>query len=75
MYTHPDWTRQGIGTYLLDIGEQSAREHGFKIIELGSTVPGEPLYIARGYVEVSRVTETAENGSINTIIKMRKQLS
>ena len=74
MYTHPDWTRRGIGTYLLDLGEQAAREAGFKTIELGSTIPGEPLYIARGYVEVSRVTETAANGAPNTIIKMRKAL-
>ncbi len=54
MYTHPDWTRRGIGTFLLDLGEDAARLAGFKTIELGSTVPGEPLYLARGYVEVER---------------------
>ena len=32
MYTHPAWIRRGIGTYLLDVGEASAREHGFKTI-------------------------------------------
>ena len=74
MYTHPDWARQGIGTYLLDIGEQAARDYGFKKIELGSTVPGYPLYLARGYVEVSRQTQVAANGSENTIIKMSKPL-
>ena len=41
MYTHPDWTRQGIGALLLDLGEEAAREAGFKSIELGSTLPGE----------------------------------
>ncbi|GJM14183.1 MAG: acetyltransferase [Pseudohongiella sp.] len=75
MYTHPDWTRRGIGTLLLDLGEEAAREAGFKSIELGSTVPGEPLYLARGYVEVERRVEQTKNGSINTIIKMVKQLS
>mgnify|MGYP003647487966 CR=1 FL=1 len=74
MYTHPAWIRRGIGTYLLDVGEASAREHGFKTIELGSTVPGEPLYLARGYVEVSRSEQAAENGSSSTIIKMQKSL-
>lgn len=74
MYTHPDWTRQGIGALLLDLGEQAAREAGFKTIELGSTLPGEPLYRARGYVEFDRVVETAANGSNNTIISMRKTL-
>lgn len=74
MYTHPDWTRQGIGTLLLDLGEEAARRAGFKVIELGSTVPGEPLYLARGYVEVSRTVERAANGSDNTVIKMTKSL-
>ncbi len=54
MYTHPDWVRRGIGTYLLDLGEDAARDAGFKTIELGSTLPGEPLYVAMGYVELNR---------------------
>jgi GNAT superfamily N-acetyltransferase len=74
MYTHPDWTRRGIGTLLLDLGEGAARDSGFKTIELGATLPGEPLYRARGYVEISRETQTAANGSVNTIILMRKAL-
>ena len=74
MYTHPDWTRKGIGALLLDLGEQAAREAGFKTIELGSTLPGEPLYRARGYVEYDRDIQTAENGSTNVIIAMRKTL-
>ena len=74
MYTHPDWIRQGIGTLLLDIGEQAARDAGFRTIELGSTIPGEPLYRARGYVEVDRVTHTGENGQPNTVIRMVKSL-
>lgn len=74
MYTHPDWTRRGIGTLLLELGENAARAAGFKTIELGSTLPGEPLYRARGYVEVSRETQVAANGQINTIILMRKAL-
>ncbi|MBS26935.1 MAG: GNAT family N-acetyltransferase, partial [Gammaproteobacteria bacterium] len=47
---------------------------GFKVIELGSTIPGEPLYVAKGYTEVSRETRKAANGHVNTIIKMRKSL-
>ena len=74
MYTHPDWTRCGVGTYLLDAGEQAAKDYGFKTIELGSTVPGEPLYLARGYREIDRVVSIGENGEDNTIIKMTKDL-
>ncbi|MCP4412531.1 MAG: GNAT family N-acetyltransferase [Gammaproteobacteria bacterium] len=75
MYTHPKWIRQGIGTLLLELGEDAAREAGFKIIELGSTIPGEPLYLARGYKELNRETNIAANGAENVIIQMIKTLS
>ncbi len=75
MYTHPKWIRQGIGTLLLDLGEEAARKEGFKTIELGATIPGEPFYLIRDYEEVSRETNTAANGAENVIIKMVKDLS
>lgn len=75
MYTHPDWTRKGIGTLLLDLGEQAARDAGFSTIELGSTVPGLPLYRARGYEELETYRHVGANGADNTIIRMRKALS
>ncbi len=49
MYTHPDWTRRGVGSMLLTLGETAARAEGFKTTELGATIPGEPLYRARGW--------------------------
>ena len=74
MYTHPSWTRCGIGTLLLEIGEAAARDAGFNTIELGSTLPGEPFYLARSYEEVSRDTQIAANGARNVVIKMVKEL-
>ena len=74
MYTHPDWTRRGIGSLLLELGETAARDAGFRTIELGSTIPGEPFYIARGYREVGRETHVGENGYDNVVIKMTKTL-
>jgi GNAT superfamily N-acetyltransferase len=74
MYTHPEWVRCGIGTLLLDLGEQAARAAGFKTIELGSTIPGEPFYLAQGYIELSRQTIGAANGAENVVIKMAKSL-
>ena len=74
MYTHPDWGRKGVGSYLINIGEESARNAGFKRIELGATTAGEPLYIAKGYRELERDTMIAENGEENIIIKMTKNL-
>ena len=74
MYTHPDWTRQGLGTMLLDLGENAARKAGFRTIELGSTVPGLPLYEARGYEAYFTENLTGANGERSTVIHMRKPL-
>jgi len=74
MYTHPDWTRRGIGALLLRLGEAATRAAGFRTIELGSTVPGEPLYRAHGYREFHRETHIAANGRENVVIHMRKAL-
>lgn len=74
MYTHPDWTRRGVGSMLLALGEGAARAEGFKTIELGATIPGEPLYTARGYVEFGRDETIGADGVRNVIIRMRKTL-
>ena len=74
MYTHPDWTRRGIGSLLLRLGEDAARAAGFKHIELGSTIPGLPLYEACGFTEIDRHEHTGANGERNVIVVMRKPL-
>jgi len=75
MYTRPGWTRQGIGSLLLQLGENAARAAGYTTVELGATLSGEPLYRARGYVEVRRETLTGANGSPSVVIVMHKPLS
>ncbi len=74
MYTHPGWTRRGIGKLLLQLGEDAARAAGFNTIELGSTIPGEPFYLACGFKEVSRDVFAGANGAENVVIKMAKTL-
>lgn len=74
MYTHPDWIRRGIGTLLLDLAERAARDAGFRKIELGSTVPGEPFYLAKGYVEFARDIHEGANGEKSVVIRMAKSL-
>jgi len=74
MYTHPDWIRQGVGKLLIDLGEEAAREAGFKTIELGATIAGEPLYLVRGYKEIDRDITISANGAENVVIKMKKLL-
>jgi GNAT superfamily N-acetyltransferase len=74
MYTHPAWVRCGIGTLLLELSEVAARDAGFKTIELGATIPGEPFYLARKYQEYDRNTHTAGDSSKSIVIKMQKKL-
>lgn len=74
MYTHPSWIRCGIGTRLLELSEVAARMAGFKTIELGATISGEPFYLARKYKEVTRNTHMAGNDHKSIVIKMQKTL-
>lgn len=74
MYTHPQWVRRGIGSLLIRLGEEAARVAGFTRIALGSTLAGEPFYLAHGYAEVRRETFRGENGADNLVITMEKNL-
>ncbi len=74
MYTHPDFTRRGIGRFLLDAGENAARAEGFKTMEMGSTAPGRPLYKACGYEFIEDLSQPSEDGTIVPILRMRKAL-
>ena len=54
MFVRRDWTRRGIGRAILDSCQRAARGEGFRKLELMATLPGEPLYRAYGFREVSR---------------------
>lgn len=58
MYTHPDYTRQGIGRLILETSEQAAEAAGFKALEMAATLSGEPFYARCGYVVESRWLDT-----------------
>ena len=64
--------RRGIGTLLLDHCERAAYDHGFRRFEMGATLTGVPLYIARGYVEVEPVEVPLRNGLTLPIVRMAK---
>jgi GNAT superfamily N-acetyltransferase len=55
-FVHPDNARRGIGRRLMELCEGAAPADGFSRMELGATLPGEPLYAALGY----KVTERFE---------------
>jgi len=64
-YVHPRWSRKGVGCRILKACEDAARRAGFKRIELVATLPGEPLYTAKGYekAEAMRI-ETPDGESL-----------
>jgi len=74
-FVHPDWARQGIGRMLIRLCEAEAIKNGFKQMELGATLPGEPLYAAMGYKSISKVIAPMPDGEQLEIIKMSKQLT
>ncbi|WP_374572706.1 GNAT family N-acetyltransferase [Phenylobacterium sp.] len=74
MYTHPAWTRRGVGRMILDICEGEAAGEGFVSCELAATLAGEPLYRACGYVEVERFSADTSSGVAVPLIRMRKAL-
>lgn len=73
MYTHPDFTRRGIGRLILTLCEDAARAEGFVSAELMATMAGQPLYRACGYEAVESVID-ARGGVGVPLVRMRKRL-
>jgi GNAT superfamily N-acetyltransferase len=75
MYTHPDFTRQGVGTLILGLCEQKAAAEGFKRTELGATLSGLPLYKAYGYREIEQLRVETPSGVCVPIVRMGKTIA
>lgn len=74
MYTDPDFTRRGIGSRILGLCEDAARQAGFSRVELMGTAAGVPLYLAQGYVP-SAEQEFARVGDVEIpLLRMEKRL-
>jgi GNAT superfamily N-acetyltransferase len=73
MYTHPNFTRRGVGRLILRLCEHAARQEGFRTLELMATRAGERLYHACGFAPVE---ETIDNrGGVGVpLLRMRKAL-
>lgn len=72
-FIHPDWSRRGIGTLLLEACESAAKSAGFRRFEMGATLTGAKLFRARGYLPVRNLAVPLGNGESLPIIHMEKQ--
>ena len=74
MYTHPDWTRKGVGSYVLELSENKVHKLGFRSTELMATVSGILLYEKRGYEVLEQIEYVSKLGNKVPMYKMKKIL-
>ena len=54
--------------------EKAAREAGFSKLELASTLPGVPLYLAHGFSAGERFDVPLRDGEKLPVVRMEKRL-
>ena len=74
MYTHPDWTRKGVGSLVMNLGEEAAKKLGFKKCELMATQSGILLYKTQGYEPIEDVLYKAKSGKTVPMVRMEKDI-
>lgn len=73
LYTHPDWTKKGVATKLLQNTEEWAIKHRIKKLVLESSKSAETFYLKNGFVKVGEITSIKNNLKF-TSAKMMKEL-
>lgn len=73
-FVHPGYARRGIATRILKACEQSARQAGFRMLELIATRTGEPVYARFGFEVIERIDFTLPDGMIFPAARMVKTI-
>ena len=73
-FIHPDFARRGIGKQLIESCETAAKNAGFRRLEMGATLPGEPMYQAVGYEVLERFDLPFSNGVTLPLVRMGKAI-
>ncbi len=74
-FVHPKAARKGVGTAILTLCESEASANGFRRTEMMATLPGVPMYLARGYRKQEEVRVALDNEVENIVcIRMTKDL-
>lgn len=72
IFVHPDFSRMGLGSLILQTAEEAAMADGFGWFEMGSTLTGVGLYSLKGYREVERKEVPVAGGETIQVVKMEK---
>ncbi len=73
-FVHPEWTRRGIATKILETCEEVAMAEGFRRFEMGATLTGVPMYTARGYAEMEKIEVPLPGGLTLPVVRMGKRV-
>jgi len=73
-FVDPARARRGLGRRLMQVCTVEARASGFQALELVSTLPGEPLYLASGFVVCERFDLALPGGIHVPVSRMRRLL-
>ena len=57
MFVRADWTRRGLGRWILETCEADAMRNGFRRLDLVATLPGIPLYEAFGFTPTAEIRD------------------
>ena len=74
MFVRADWTRRGLGRWILEACEAAAREKGFRDLTLVATLPGVPLYLAFGFQPVDELEVELPDGVRIDCVSMTKPI-
>lgn len=75
VYTHPGFTRRGLGRMILALCEEAARAEGFTRLEMGATLAGVPLYEACGYTLIEHTVGAASGDVAVPVLRMGKAIA
>lgn len=73
-FVHPLWARRGLARMLYTRCARDAAAAGFRALELGATLPGEPLYTALGFRPLERTAVALPDGEALPLVLMRRTL-
>lgn len=73
-FVSPDMARRGLATQLMAECIRQAKAASFSALELASTLPGEPLYLARGFEVIEHFELTLANDIQAPLTRMRRAI-